>query len=66
VADRSWIFFKFKEEQIVRTERDRDQFHSVIPAKRSLYEPLELVLYLCISLHDVVFTEPANHIKIKL
>lgn len=67
VAEGSWIFFKFKEKQIVRTERDRNQFQSVIATERSLCKPhWSLFLYICISLHDVVVIESANHIKIKL
>lgn len=57
----------FKEEQVVRTERDRNQLQPVIARERSLYEPRwGLFLYICISLHDVVVTESANHIKIKV
>lgn len=67
VVEGSWRFFKFKEEQIFRAERDRNQFQSVIATERSLYEPhWSLFLYICISLHVVVVTESANHIKTKL
>ena len=62
-----WVFLKFKEEQMVRAERDRNRFHSVIATERSLYEPhWNLGLYIWMSLHDVVVTVSANHIEIKL
>lgn len=67
VVEGSWRFFMFKEEQVARAERDRNQFQSVIATERSLYEPhWGLFLYICISLHDAVVTESANHIKIKV